>query len=452
MKNNLLKKRLLPISLAATLTCLSNNSGAATIPELGSVYNPAKQYAIAKELIQDGATATNLNSGLRWLRLAASQQHTEALYHLGFYHEFGLHGLEQDYNKAAALYKKSAQKNHIAAQLRLSDLFLHKGLSIYDLKQGQLWLEQAASHNDAKAQFKLAMFYKNRLSNSHEKITPRSMEAFGFHSKEYNEQDMLRWLNKSAANGHQEAQYMLGTYYLQGSFLPQDSTKAFYWFTQAALQGDAASQYNIGLMHELGNGTQTNQEKAVYWYREAATQDEPNAQFHLGKKYLLGEGLNKDINKGLYFITSAADTGHPAAQTMLATYLLLEQADEGNVTRAFTLYMTAAETGYAEAQYRVALMLAKGQGVAKDEKASVQWIRKAAEQNHPAAQYGYGAYLFNGVGIEKNILLAAYWMSRAAMQGQENALESRDKVISMLTDSERDDLNKRIKMIRQSQK
>lgn len=429
MKNNLLQKRLLPLSLAATLTCLSGNAIATTVPELGSVYNPTKQYAIAKELIKDNATTADISNGLRWLKLAASQQHKKALYQLGFYHESGQHRLIQDYNKAITLYRKSAQQGYTAAQLRLSDLCLNRDLPTYSPKEGQFWLKQAAKRNDAQAQFKLAMFYKDAD----------------------NAQEMLNWLNKSAANGHQQAQYMLGTYLLQGQFLPQDSTKAFYWFTQAALQGDAAAQYNIGLMHELGNGTQTNQEKAVYWYREAATQDEPNAQFHLGKKYLLGEGLDKDINKGLHLITSAADTGHPAAQTMLATFLLIEQMDKENNEPAFMLYMSAAESGYAEAQYRVALMFAKGQGVTKDEEASVDWIRKAAEQNHAAAQYGYGAYLFNGVGVEKNIFLAAYWMSRAAMQGQENALESRDKVISMLTDSERDDLNARIEMIRQAQ-
>ena len=71
MKNNLLKKRLLPISIAGVLMCLSNGSVAATAPELGSVYNPAKQYAIAKELIQDEKTVANINKGLKWLRLAA---------------------------------------------------------------------------------------------------------------------------------------------------------------------------------------------------------------------------------------------------------------------------------------------------------------------------------------------------------------------------------------------
>ena len=438
MKNKLPKKRLLPMSLAVTLTCLSYGSAATTIPELGSVYNPAKQYEIAEKLIKDDATAADINDGLRWLKLAASQQHKKALYQLGLYHESGSYGLVQDYNKAIALYKKSSSKGYTAAQLRLSDLFLNKDLPTYDAEEGEFWLKQAARKtNDAKAQFKLATFYKKKLSDTQ--------------TTENSKQEMLRWLNKSAANGHRQAQYMLGTYCLQGHLLPQDSTKAFYWFTQAALQGDAASQYNIGLMHELGNGTKSNQEKAVYWYREAATQDEPNAQFHLGKKYLLGEGLNKNVDKGLRLITSAADTGHPAAQTMLATYLLIEQVNTEYNERAFMLYMTAAESGYTEAQYRVALMFAKGQGITKDEKASVHWIKKAAEQNHPAAQYGYGAYLFNGVGVEKNIFLAAYWMSRAAMQGQENALESRDKVISMLTDSERDDLNARIEMIRRAQ-
>jgi TPR repeat protein len=59
---------------------------------------------------------------------------------------------------------------------------------------------------------------------------------------------------KLAAQGDSNAQYILGSIYLMGNDLPQDSKKAIYWFTKAAEQGVEGAQYNVGIMYKAGNG------------------------------------------------------------------------------------------------------------------------------------------------------------------------------------------------------
>ncbi|MEZ5448133.1 MAG: tetratricopeptide repeat protein [Thiolinea sp.] len=289
---------------------LSNAAySAAAIPELGSVYNPAKQYEIAKQLIDQPGSGDNFNAGVKWLKLAAAQQFPEALYQLGFYHEFGVDGIQQDMPRAVSLYEKAAEQHHLAAQFNLSALLLREDSPVRDLQKGRYWLEQAAEQEDPKSQYSLAMLYEENYFQEGDEAS-RFAQA-------------MNWLERSARNGYKEAQYTLGTYYLGGERLPHDNSRAFHWFEKAAQQGDAPSQYNIALMYELGEGVEADTEQAVYWYKQAADQREPGALFNLGRKYLLGQGLEKKVDEGLDMIIQSAEAGNPAAQTLLANHFLI---------------------------------------------------------------------------------------------------------------------------------
>lgn len=429
MKTNYLQKRLVTSSLFIAIL-FSSSYSYAVAPEFGTVYNPAKQFDIAEQLIKKNTHADFVTS-LKWLKLSAAQQYPQALSRLGFYYEFGIDGVEQNEQKAAQLYEQAARKGHIAAQFSLSVLLLDEESAVHDPKQGQFWLRQAARNGYPQAQYSLAVHYHNQENND-----PAHLEK------------VIYWMTKSANNNEKEAQYTLGTWYLQGHLLPKHTEKALHWFKSAATQGDALSQYNIGLMYELGEGIAQDCKKSTYWYEKAAAQGVEDAQFNLGKKYLMGQGTEQQIEKGLRLVTQAADAGIPAAQTLLANHFLMGMHLQKDYSEAFKLYFEAARKhNYPEAQYRLSVMFAKGQGVTQDNKKSVHWISKAAKANHAMAQYGLGAYFANGVGIEKDLFQAAYWLSLAAMQGQTHALKSRDTVIKQLNKQERDTLKKKIRMV-----
>jgi TPR repeat protein len=68
----------------------------------------------------------NILKGVRWLHKAKDKGHMEALFLIGFYHEYGLIEddkiyLERDQGKALSYYRLAAQKGHKEALRKLQD-------------------------------------------------------------------------------------------------------------------------------------------------------------------------------------------------------------------------------------------------------------------------------------------------------------------------------------------
>ncbi len=430
MNNKKTQSLVIAKSLAYTTLFISSvitKTYAAGTPQLGSIYNPAEQFETAMTLIDGKYTSPDFETGLKWLKLSAAQQHPDALNQLGLYYEWGVDNLEKDYLKAYDLYLQAAKRGNRNAQFNLSALLMRKNTSLHNTEQGIYWLEQAAENEDSDAQYSLAQYLIK--SEKHDADT---------HHK------IVYWLKRAADNGNKTSQYTLAVSYLKGIYTELNLEKAYYWFHEAAKKGDAASQFNVALMLDQGEGVKADADKAIEWYKKAAEQNEHGAQFNLGAKYLFGIGIEQDIKKGISLIERAANQGNPAAQTLLGNLLKQGEHIKKDYRRAYNLYLAAAENGYAEAQYQLALLFATGQGVIKSNAQSVHWIRQAALSNHPMAQYGLGAYLANGVGIEKNLPEAAYWLSMAAAQGQQHAIESRNSVLEQLSTEQLSTLRLRI--------
>src|SRR5262245_42230024 len=64
----------------------------------------------------------------------------------------------------------------------------------------------------------------------------------------------VRWLQLAADQGHTEAQYALGGEYIRGIGVPGDDHEAMRWFRRAADQGHAEAIMNVGIMHGQGRG------------------------------------------------------------------------------------------------------------------------------------------------------------------------------------------------------
>ena len=84
-------------------------------------------------------------------------------------------------------------------------------------------------------------------------------------------------LERLAAQGDAEAQYILGARYDEGRGVPQDYAKAMEWYTKAAAQGFAVAQYNLGLMYAKGNGVPQDYVQAHKWADLAASKGHKEA-------------------------------------------------------------------------------------------------------------------------------------------------------------------------------
>lgn len=376
-------------------TNTTKQTTAANMPEFGSVHNPDQQFKIANQYINatDGFPR-DPDIGFKWLKLAAAQFHPEALYALAQYYDLGMEEIDQDQDlrKAIKLYKEAGKRGITDAYFNLGILLFRPNTHVRDLTEARHWMEQAALRDDASAQFNLAQLYREKLGTVDADL-----------------EKARHWLQQAADNHYSKAQFTLATQYMEGELFPRDIQKAFKWYLRAAEQGDAAAQFNVGLMYSEGQGIEQDQKAAIQWYQKAANQEEPGALYNLGISYYFGNLLEQDRQKGQQLIEKAAHLENPAAQ-----YLMGHFFDQG------------------------------GEFFSRDSNKALTWYRASAEQGYLEAQYSLAVMLANGMGTDKNLIEAAFWLLLAAEQGQQHAINGRESIVKLLSNSELETVKKRV--------
>lgn len=94
------------------------------------------------------------------------------------------------------------------------------------------------------------------------------------------------WFEKSAEQGHSEAQAMVGTTYLFGYTTEQDYDKAIMWLTKSAEQGNPVGQHHLGTCYYKGEGVKQDKEKGIELIKKAAAQ-----------KFILAEDFLDDYTR-----------------------------------------------------------------------------------------------------------------------------------------------------------
>jgi TPR repeat protein len=108
-----------------------------------------------------------------------------------------------------------------------------------------------------------------------------------------------------ADKGDADAQYRLGTLYVEGKGVEQNDAQAMTWFLRAAEKGNALAQYNVGASYAAGTGVAKSEADAVKWFRRAADQGMPYAQLNLGLMYAAGNGVPQDNTEAMTWLQLA---------------------------------------------------------------------------------------------------------------------------------------------------
>jgi len=128
----------------------------------------------------------------------------------------------------------------------------------------------------------------------------------------------------SAAQGHADAQTLLGARYELGQGVTIDYNTAAYWYGLAVDQGYSVAQFNLAGLFHNGTGVAQSLEEAVRLYKLAAAQDHHKAIFNMGTFHVHGTGVARDHYEALrYFKRSAAlgDAGSVKAAKDLGALL-----------------------------------------------------------------------------------------------------------------------------------
>jgi len=204
-------------------------------------------------------------------------------------------GVEKDSEKAASLYKQSAELGYLAAIGNFGASLL-KGTGIEKNEIEAInWFRLGAERGDAMCQHNLAKCFR---------------DGSGI---EQDDSKAIYWYQKAVNQNYGEALNDLGWMYDHGRGVEKDTKRALELYHSAADLGSEHSMSNIGIHYENGRGTGEDIDLANEWYLKAAEAGHVNAHFFLGNNYEWGKGFKKSWEEAKKWYEKAANLGHTEA-------------------------------------------------------------------------------------------------------------------------------------------
>jgi hypothetical protein len=152
-----------------------------------------------------------------------------------------------------------------------------------------------------------------------------------------------------AGLGNADAQYILGTWYLEGQEISHDIEKAIEWLQKASEQGHSQAQFNLGTIFHDVEGDYFNTELAFKWFLNSATQGFSDAQVSLGSIYFEGDGVSQNIQEAVNWFQKAAEQGDTTAQYLLGKIHFYGHGVPQSYPIAAKWFQQAADLGDEEA-------------------------------------------------------------------------------------------------------
>ncbi len=330
------------------------------------------QYALGIRYLTGNEVVKDIDEAIKWLEYAAKQKHAGAFYKLGeIYFKYG-NFVEADKNyRRAADYgygQVAVEKCRLAMGLQSlvekatqnpSDVEAQETIGMHlltnpeTLETGVEWLKKAANQGSVNAQYQLgSLFLENDEVN-----------------------EAIKWLELAATHNHSEAQLKLSLCYFKSNS-QELSGDAYKWLTTSAKNGNLEAQKILGkALAESGS------KDAIPVLIQAAEQNDPDTQALLGNLYLEGQLVEKNFSEAKKWLQKAASGKNIEAQTKLGSILL-----EENDPAAIQWLGEAAASDNAEAQYLLGLIFFEGKGVAPNLDEAEKWLLKAKDKNFEKAK------------------------------------------------------------------
>ena len=243
---------------------------------------------------------TNLREAYEYFYDASQNGNMEANHYLALYYENGLLDGDTNLNKAITYYEKAASIGYPPAQHSLALLYLN-----YDdenqeenREKGKDYLLKSASKGYVPSIYHVGLEYLNNPPN-HPQFPNNSHEA-------------VKWLQRAADLGFEEAQMMIGLCHYKGQGFEKDTKKAIEILSEVNIP---ESCFLLGGIYETGDeDIPVDFEKAFMWYQLADAGGDLDAKYRLGLCYHYGKGVTQDKQQGLMYLQEASKLGHEAAK------------------------------------------------------------------------------------------------------------------------------------------
>ncbi len=168
-------------------------------------------------------------------------------------------------------------------------------------------IDAAATDGDVLARMWIARAWsRGRLGYARDEARARAIA-----------EQMIGAVERQAALGVVEAQFLMGTAFDEGLGVAEDPAVAFGWFQKAAAGGHTLAEHNIGNAYAAGRGVRADAAAAVVWWTKAALKGDAVPQLRLGEAYERGTGVAADRVQARRWYADAAARGNAAAKAAL---------------------------------------------------------------------------------------------------------------------------------------
>lgn len=135
------------------------------------------------------------------------------------------------------------------------------------------------------------------------------------------EQDYLeasKLFRRAADRGNTDGEYLLATLYSRGKGVDRNPIEAVKLCMHAAAEGCTGAMTELAVWYREGrNYMDVSVAKCIYWLNKAAEKKYPEALYELGAMYCFGEGVKKDVENGRVLLEYAAKYGDEDAKDCL---------------------------------------------------------------------------------------------------------------------------------------
>lgn len=203
--------------------------------------------------------------------------------------------VRDDYRHAFNDYQQAADMGDPIAEYNLA-LIYEKGKSqSVDIDKAQIFYQRAAKQKVTKAMVALGHIYVN----------------------EHNINKALIWLNLAATQNDADALYQLGWLSEKGLIPHATIPDAVTYYQEAAAQGQGMAILALARLYQSGLGVKRNLAKSAEYYTQLAQQNYPEAQYQLAKFCLskIAKGCSQQEAKN--WLVKAEHNGHHDASQLL---------------------------------------------------------------------------------------------------------------------------------------
>lgn len=364
----------------------------------------------------------------RWLLYRLDQGDATARVRLANRYQSKKQARSYSADQVQAVMQAFAQAGYIPAKVELGIQAYHQGEFLAALN----WLSGVDEAYE-NAHFALGVIHSDGSANV--KDVRLACEAFWRAAKRDHSEAQLKYaqmimqgdclqdlnlaealLLKTAALGREEARWLLGKGYFDGTFGAQRERDAVEQLTMLAKDGHVRAQLYLGRLLRK-NSPLKDAKQSVFWLSRAARQGQTDALYLLATMTMAGEGVDRDTFKVAQLYRHAAELGHPLAQNNLAEMYRRGTGVERNLTKAMYWFQKSAAQGETMPMTNLGEIYRDGESGPSDPEKAAFWFKQAAEKGLDRAQYALAEMHYERRLKNSEFAKAEYWMGQAKAQG-----------------------------------